>query len=270
MRVVVGYDGSDFSMQALEWALDEAELRKLPLTVAHAWQWPYGTVEEDKRPLREAAEHVLWHGGQCASATSAVADVETDLYEGHAAERLVQLSAEADLVVVGSRGLGWLPRAVVGSVATYVAEHARCPVIVVRGAGPLPIPPHLGPIAAVAAKPPWEAVLDFALREAELRRLPLLAIRAGGILPRSYAMAIPPSDRISEVEEEFRQVVRARTDAGSQLSVQTQVMAGPPHEIVDAISRLASLLVVGQGPVAHAAMTHAVCPVAVVRRPSRQ
>ncbi|WP_353051477.1 universal stress protein, partial [Herbidospora sp. NBRC 101105] len=35
--VVVGYDGSDFAMQALDWAMDEAEMRKLPLTVAHAW-----------------------------------------------------------------------------------------------------------------------------------------------------------------------------------------------------------------------------------------
>ena len=39
-RIIVGYDGSDFSMQALDWAMDECELRELPLTVTHAWRWP--------------------------------------------------------------------------------------------------------------------------------------------------------------------------------------------------------------------------------------
>ncbi|MFI7643640.1 universal stress protein [Nonomuraea sp. NPDC049400] len=169
--IVLGYDGSDFSMQALDWALDEAELRKLPLTVAHAWQWPYGEAEEEaKAHLRKAAEHVLWHGAECARSTSAGVHVETDLYEGPAAERLVELSSDADLVVVGSRGLSALPRAVVGSVAGYVAAHADCPVIVVRGPGPLP--PPTGPIV-VAGKEPDPAVLELAFGEAAMRQVPL-------------------------------------------------------------------------------------------------
>ncbi|MGP3919039.1 universal stress protein [Nonomuraea sp. 10N515B] len=172
-HIVLGYDGSDFSMQALDWALDEAELRKLPLTVAHAWQWPYGEVEEEaKAHLRKAAEHVLWHGADCARSTSAGVRVETDLYEGPAAERLVELSGSADLIVVGSRGLSALPRAVVGSVAGYVAAHADCPVIVVRGPGPLPAPTDPGPIV-VAGREPDPAVLEFAFGEAALRQVPL-------------------------------------------------------------------------------------------------
>lgn len=146
-HIVLGYDGSDFSVQALDWALDEAELRKLPLTLTHAWQWPYGQAEEEaKAHLRKAAEHVLWHGAECARATSSGVPVETDLYEGPAAQRLVELSSGAALVIVGSRGLSALPRTVVGSVAGYVAAHAECPVIVVRGAGPLPASANPGPI----------------------------------------------------------------------------------------------------------------------------
>ncbi|MEV4015977.1 universal stress protein [Nonomuraea angiospora] len=174
-RIVLGYDGSDFSMQALDWALDEAELRELPLTLAHAWQWPYGDAEEEaKAHLCKAADHVLWHGAECARSTSSGVRVETDLYEGPAAQHLVELSAAATLVVVGSRGLSALPRAVVGSVAGYVAAHAECPVIVVRGAGPLPAPTDPGPIV-VADREPDASVLEFAFGEAALRQVPVAA-----------------------------------------------------------------------------------------------
>ncbi|MEV1173283.1 universal stress protein [Nonomuraea sp. NPDC049784] len=174
-HIVLGYDGSDFSVQALDWALDEAELRKLPLTIAHAWQWPYGEADEEaKAHLRKAADHVLWHGADCARSTSSDVSVETDLYEGPAAQRLVELSRDATLAVVGSRGLSALPRAVVGSVAGYVAAHADCPVIVVRGPGPLPAATHPGPIV-VADKEPDASVLEFAFGEATLRQVPVSA-----------------------------------------------------------------------------------------------
>ncbi|PZG02111.1 universal stress protein [Nonomuraea aridisoli] len=170
-RIVLGYDGSDFAVQALEWALDEAELRKLPLTVAHAWQWPYGAAEPEARTqLRKAAEHVLWHGADCARSTSLDVPVGTDLYEGSAAHRLVELSADAALVVVGSRGLGVRPG--VGSVAGHVAVHAECPVIVVRG--PLPAAGNTRPIV-VAGEEPDASVLEFAFAEAALRQVPVTA-----------------------------------------------------------------------------------------------
>lgn len=252
MRVLVGYDGSDFAMQALEWALDEAELRKLPLTVVHAWAWPYGEAgEEAKRHLREAAEHVLWHGADCARATSSVTDIDTDLYEGDAAERLVELSAGAELVVVGSRGLSRLSMAVVGSVAAHVAAHARCPVIVVRGPGPLPAPPHRGPVVALASGRPWDAVLDFALREAALRQLPLLAAHMAG------------QDTAGEAE--LRRAVTLGQDRFPEVRAEVEAHPGEPREAVETLSRRASLLVVGDRPVTRAALEHAACPVAVVR-----
>lgn len=86
--VVVGYDGSDFAMQALDWAMDEAELRGQPLLVCHAWEWPYGEGDEEaKNSLRHAAEHVAWHGAECARACMSGPEVDTDLYEGPACTR---------------------------------------------------------------------------------------------------------------------------------------------------------------------------------------
>ncbi|WP_245657653.1 universal stress protein [Herbidospora mongoliensis] len=93
-------------MRALDWAIGEAEMRKVPLTVAHAWHWPYGEASDEAEDhLRRAADHVLWHGVSCARATSAVADVRSELWRGTAGDHLVALPGAADLVVVGSRGL---------------------------------------------------------------------------------------------------------------------------------------------------------------------
>ncbi|MFI7154423.1 universal stress protein [Nonomuraea sp. NPDC050022] len=99
--------------------------------------------------------------------------METDLHEGPAAQRLVEPSSGAALVVVGSRGPHGLPRALVGSVARYVAVHAECPMIVVRGPGPLPAPAHPRPIV-VADKEPTASVLELAVNEADMRRLALV------------------------------------------------------------------------------------------------
>ncbi|HEX4813375.1 MAG TPA: universal stress protein [Nonomuraea sp.] len=223
-HIVLGYDGSDFSVQALGWALDEAELRRSPLTVCHAWQWPYGEADhEAKAYLRRAAEHVLWHGAECARATSSGVHVETDLDEGPAAVRLVELSAGAELVVVGSRGLSALPGAVVGSVAGYVAAHAACPVVVVRG--PRPAAARPGPIV-VAGDDPGPGMLEFAFAEAALRQLPLAAPAAD---LAGWAARHP----------------RVRVLPGA---------AGEP----------ASLLVAGRERTAGPLLQHASCPVAVV------
>ncbi|MFI7613476.1 universal stress protein [Nonomuraea terrae] len=207
-RIVLGHDGSDFAVQALEWALDEAELRKLPLVVAHAWQWPYGAAEPEARAqLRKAAEHVLWHGADCARSTSLDVTVGTDLYEGSAAHRLVELSADAALVVVGSRGLGALPGAVVGSVAGHVAVHAECPVIVVRG--PLPAAGSTRPIV-VADSEPDAPVLEFAFAEAALRRLP---VTAAGPAVRHQGVPV----RTADPREGATLMVVGRTGAASLL-----------------------------------------------------
>ncbi|MFD1930258.1 universal stress protein [Nonomuraea mangrovi] len=211
MNVIVGYDGSDYSMQALDWAMDEAELRKLPLTVVHAWQWPYGEADEEaKSHLRKAADHVLWHGAECARHAGSVGKVETDLYEGSAVERLVTLSEQAELVVVGSRGMGGLPLAVLGSVATQVATLASCPVVVVRGAGPLPSPAHPGPVVVTEME---EAVLEFAFKEASQQRLPLLTLAP---LPENWSGRYPdvPAKAGTEVPQNASLLVAGRPRHG--------------------------------------------------------
>ncbi|OUC99991.1 universal stress protein [Streptosporangium minutum] len=274
--IVVGYDGSDFSMQALEWAMDEAELRKLPLTVAHAWRWPYGEADEEaKGHLRKAAEHVLYHGGECARSCSTITDVAVDLHEGAAAERLVELSAHAPLIVLGSRGMGALARTVVGSVAGYVAAHARCPVIVVRGPGPIPVPRHRGAVVMGMTGHTPDAAIEFAFAEAEIRRLPLVAVHAGHLQPMAWSAPMPlvPDTRAitTAAEDDMLERLQPWQAKHPTVPVRTYFVAASPREALLDLSKEAALMVVGGargrgrlGSVTASTLQHASCAVAVV------
>jgi nucleotide-binding universal stress UspA family protein len=274
--VVVGYDGSDFSMQALEWAMDEAELGKLPLKVAHAWRWPYGEAEEEaKLHLRKAAEHVLYHGANCAHASSMIATVTTDLHEGAAAERLVELSEHAALIVVGSRGMGTLARTVLGSVAGYVAAHAHCPVIVVRGPGPIPVPRKRGAVVLGMSGDTPDEVIEFAFREAGLRQLNLVAVHAGHLQPLVWSTAMPvmPDTQTTTkaAEDDMLDRLRPWRTTYPGVPVRTYFAAVSAKDLLLDLSREASLVVVGGprghgrlGSTARSVLQHGFCPVAVV------
>ncbi|MEV1238950.1 universal stress protein [Nonomuraea sp. NPDC050022] len=277
-RVVVGYDGSDFSMQALDWALDECELRGLPLTVTHAWRWPYGeAADEVKLHLRNAAEHVLYHGADCARSSSTLTDVKADLYEGSPAERIVELSVGADLVVVGSRGLGALARSVVGSVTAYVAAHAQAPVVIVRGPGPLPVTAHPGPVVLGLSPTTPDAALQFAFDEAALRRLRLVVVHAVHLQIMAWGVAMAPVPDVEALTRAGQKRMEERLtpwrDRHAEVHVEGHVVIAPAKEALRTASSQASLLIVGAertrhhghlGTVVRAMAEHATCPVAVV------
>ncbi|MEO3798178.1 universal stress protein [Nonomuraea sp. B10E15] len=275
LGVVSGYDGSDHSMQALDWAMDEAELRRLPLTVCHAWQWPYDDGDPAAREsLRRAAEHVLWHGADCARASSSGLHVRTDLYEGSPTSRLEELSADAALLVVGSRGLGAMARAVVGSVAAHAASNARCPVIVVRGMGALPRKPHPGPIVAgVATDDKADAVLGFACAEAAMRGLPLVVVHAWRQPPVAWGgMTFPVMDPLAvqhAAESWLAETLAPWRQKQPKVAIEARTPQERAGEALAAVSD-ATLVVVGSpggrfGSVAAAMLRKAPCPVAIVR-----
>ncbi|GIH96295.1 universal stress protein [Planobispora siamensis] len=276
--VVVGYDGSDFSMQALDWAMDEAELRRAPLTITHAWRWPYGRATEEARlHLRKAAEHVLYHGVDCARSTSTLTDVRADLHEGAAAERLVELSDGAQLVVVGSRGLDALARSVVGSVAGYTATHSHAPVIIVRGPGPIPAPVDPGPLVLGLGASTADAVVDFAFTEAALRQLRLVAVHASYPQPMAWGVAMAPlpdpEAALAAERDRMRERLAPWRERHPGVPVEYRSVTVSAGDALEAAGAEAVLLVVGAGrswgrgrlgTVARAMTEHAPCPVAVV------
>ncbi len=109
-RIVVGVDGSENSRQALRWAIEEAEGRKAQLEVVHAWEPPFGptwgTLGADVAAYEAQAQRLLEDEVSTMAAASASTTVDQQAVRGSAASVLVELSKQADLIVVGARGHG--------------------------------------------------------------------------------------------------------------------------------------------------------------------
>lgn len=139
-RVAVGYDGSDASKLALKWAADYATASHAVLRIVHAWIWPMFTHNVGpikgvaNSGLRRAAEDLLAEGEELARGTSPTLEIEPRMVAGLPADVLRQESLDADLLVVGSRGLGSFLGKLVGSVSVDLAGASPCPVLVVRAA----------------------------------------------------------------------------------------------------------------------------------------
>jgi nucleotide-binding universal stress UspA family protein len=132
-KIVVGVDGSDHSIAALQWAVDEGRLRGWSVRVLAMWEFPNAfnpvtllTLEAD--PFVAEARHALDRALEAVDLEGA--DVSTDVIEGPAAEHLVSASRYADLVVVGSRGRGGFTGLLLGSVSQHLVSYAKCPVLV--------------------------------------------------------------------------------------------------------------------------------------------
>jgi nucleotide-binding universal stress UspA family protein len=137
--IVVGVDGSDESARALEWAADEAELRDAAVQVVSAWHVPALVYSSGYAPMVTPSSEESSDHAALAIAEGAAADLRdkgvpaTALVEhGNAAASLIDASAEADLLVVGSRGHGGFTGLLLGSVSAQCAQHAQCPVVIVR------------------------------------------------------------------------------------------------------------------------------------------
>jgi nucleotide-binding universal stress UspA family protein len=130
---VVGFDGSEDSRKALEWAADECELRRSALVVLHADRWSPAALKLPTFEHEEDAEEgVLEKGVRWARGEHPALDVSGRRVPPPAGEALVSATTDSLLLVVGSRGLGHLQQMLVGSVSRYCVEHAHCPVVVVR------------------------------------------------------------------------------------------------------------------------------------------
>jgi nucleotide-binding universal stress UspA family protein len=137
--VVVGVDRSTRAVDALRFAIQEARLRGVELTVVEVCEQPY--ISEDVGPEAAAslaepalmeAELLLWdHVGKALDGGPAPEDMHLQVRAGNASEELIRLGRSADLLVVGSRRHGGFRHLLTGSVATQLVNHAPCPVVVV-------------------------------------------------------------------------------------------------------------------------------------------
>jgi nucleotide-binding universal stress UspA family protein len=139
-RIVVGVDGSPASQEALAWSIRQAELTGASVEAIIAWHdpvaiggMPHGPVAVlEQAAFGEFAATVLSTSVREASAHSAV-KVNPVVKHGNAAQVLLDGSAGADLLVLGSRGHGGFAGALLGSVSQHCVHHASCPVVIIRG-----------------------------------------------------------------------------------------------------------------------------------------
>ena len=139
--IVVGVDGSDGSTAALEFAAEEAALRKAPLRIVAAWDVPAAVYGSGFTPAVDAGTLEALGGRMQELADEAAAaakklqpsiEVEAAAVAGQPADVLLERAAGAGLIVVGRRGLGGFKTLLLGSVSQQVVHHATCPVVVVN------------------------------------------------------------------------------------------------------------------------------------------
>jgi nucleotide-binding universal stress UspA family protein len=135
-RIVVGVDGSESSVRALAWAAGQAELTGSVVEAIATWQWPssfgFGLVVPEGWSPADDAQKVLDDAIEQVAPAHPGLTIRTRIAEGHPAPVLVEASADADLLVVGSRGHGEFAGMLLGSVSEHCVTHARCPVLVLR------------------------------------------------------------------------------------------------------------------------------------------
>jgi nucleotide-binding universal stress UspA family protein len=136
--IVVGIDGSEPSQAALRFAATEAHRRGVGLQVVTCWSYPmlpWGPYQpplsgqefeaEARRVAEAELDKVLGPGRESL-------DIQIAVPEGAASLRLLDYDQAADMIVVGSRGHGGFAGLLLGSVSQHLAEHARCPVVIIR------------------------------------------------------------------------------------------------------------------------------------------
>lgn len=135
-RIVVGIDGSVPSKAALAWAIQQARLTGAVIEAVTAWEFPatYGyplqvgmDMNFEKLATGVAADTIAEVSGPGDQVK-----IRSKVVEGNAARVLLDASAGAELLVVGSRGHGGFVEALLGSVGQHCVQHATCPVVVIR------------------------------------------------------------------------------------------------------------------------------------------
>ena len=132
-RIVVGVDGSEHGNAALRWALREAEVHGSELTAVFAWQMPFLDIPGafDRAEIETACKEFLVKAVAEVDPAPAV-PVTRLVAQGDVSESLIEASAGADLLVLGSRGRGGFAGLRLGSVSQECVSHASCPVVIIR------------------------------------------------------------------------------------------------------------------------------------------
>lgn len=248
--VVVGIDGSPAAEVAIRWAAIEAAALRSPLQLVYA-------MTSDGLPA--TAGDIVYKAVAQARGLAPGIVIDSRIERGSPSEALVKASGRAAVVVIGSRGLGLMVGALVGSTGLDLAANAHCPVVVVR--------PDLGALAGIRVvigydgSPAGDTALKFGLDYARRHNLAVRVVAAQPIGTELHRIT----------EDELREVVHAHGGHDAELIHIT----GHPAEHILRLSADAALIVLGArgrggfagmliGSVSQTVLHHADAPVAVI------
>ncbi len=174
--VVAGIDGSETAIRAAQWAIDEAVSRDVPLRLVYATKAAHPSAQDYESDVRRGKAS-LRAARTTIDAIDRPVKIETAIVAGPPGGAFVEESRDADLICVGSVGIGRYAQAILGSTAAELAEKSHCAVAIIR-------PRHDEEsrsdiswiVVAINDEPDNEAVVKRAMEEATLRHAPLLAI----------------------------------------------------------------------------------------------
>jgi nucleotide-binding universal stress UspA family protein len=286
--IIVGTDGSEPSLTAVQWGAAEATRRGASLRIVHVLEYRPGPVPAHTHlPGHELAglfRHDLPHHARAALArachlaaeTAPGLDVRTAAVFGNAAEVLAAISATAVLLVVGCPGTGESPGLRPGSVALCLASRARCPVVF-AAAGSRPVLDEI--VVGADGSDDARAALEFGFGEADIRNARLTALHAwahpGARWPENdgawlLSVGEPNNDAVAMLREHLAPWRQNYPD----VPVTESVVHGHPGRALTLASSSADLVVVGghrdqwaqapdPDPVGYL-LHHAHCPVVLV------
>ncbi|MEV4702850.1 universal stress protein [Actinoplanes sp. NPDC049316] len=282
--IIVATDGTAPSRAAVRWAAREAQRRGVPLRIVHAYDWERREARSDHGNryvdlAHQLAEAVTTTGFDEARAVATDVPITMDTLMGHAASRLLEIAADAELMVLGNRGRGGFSGLLLGSVSQRVATRAVCPVVIVRGRSDA----TEGPVVAGADdSPAAERVLETAFEAAAGRGAALVVVRSYlPSVPLWLSSSVPATDIATPEEDELE---RARLDQlvapwhakYPDVAMRTLLSHDSAAAALTRASHEAQLAVVGakeHGALAGAVMGstvlqllhHADCPVQIVK-----
>ena len=279
LGVVVAVDGSPASHAAVGWAARAAAIRKVPLTVvhavvAHAATWPAGPYRDSLaerleaegknavvRATRTAEDAMVPHGR---------VPIARQVVHSNPAPALIEMSAKAEMIVVGGSGRGSPAQGVLGSVSSALAHYANCPVAIVHDAD-LPDPKHAPVLVGVDASPISERATAIAFDEASRRGVDLVALHALGDVAERELADSDWAELEAEAERRLAEGLAGWQERYPDVTVNRVVVRGRPARQLIARSESAQLVVVGGGmlvgSVSNAILHGAQIPV-IIARPS--
>ena len=278
--IVVGTDGSEQSLRAVDWAAREAVLRDVPLRIVSVcaleprWRW-FSSPGPRSGAIREAAERALRDAGDRADAAGHGPTIDTSLLVGQPAPVLADAATNALMLVVGARGVSGLTTTASGAVSQYAAAHPPCTVVIHRRQA---APVHHRIVVGIRDRGDSEAALAFAFEEASHRGAHLLAVQAWYWSRPAGAEgpAIKPKRMSSEAFLSLARLLEPWQEKYPDVEVGTEVIHARPGPALAEITASADFLVLGRhrshlagtdpplGPATRAVLDHAYGPVAIV------